>query len=174
MDWAGAWTYSDLGEACFGRFGRFIVTIILFGELFSCGCAYIVLVGDTLASIAETSFLAGTWWGTVVGLKTLSFLLVLLPTTLLGNLRVLSVGSLIGIFASVALGVIMVVDAVMKPDAPGSIWEPAETDMFPSSLRFWLLIPMNLGLVMYNYSGGAVIPNLVSQVTIKIRSSHVI
>ena len=166
MDWTGAATYSDLGEIALGKWGRWSITSILFGELFSCACAYIVLIGDTLENLVKMTVGQRStdepleWYFTPVGLKSIAFFAVLLPTTLIGSLRGLSVGSIIGIMASFALGVVMTIDGFSKPDAPGSIWESAETTLYPPNLESWLMLPMSLGVVMYNYSGGAVIPNM--------------
>jgi vesicular inhibitory amino acid transporter len=148
----GIKTYSDLGELAFGRSGRWFITAIFFFELFSCCVVYIVLVGDTLLEIFPT-------WDKLT-LELIAFTLVMLPTSLVHSLKWLSMGSLVGIVGSMMLGVVLALDAFSKPEAPGSIYQPAPMDVWPSSLRSWISIPLSVGVVMYNYSGGAVMPNL--------------
>ena len=155
----GIKTYSDLGEAAFGKMGRWFITVVFFFELFSCGIVYIVLIGDTLMEIIPDGTLFGIHLG-LNGLKTLAFVTVMLPTTMMGSLRFLSVGSIIGIIGSFMLGVVLLVDAFSKPEAPGSIYHHAPVDSLPESFRMWMMIPLNIGVIMYNYSGGAVMPNL--------------
>jgi vesicular inhibitory amino acid transporter len=151
--------YSDLGEVTFGRTGRIVISVVFFVELFACAAAYVVLIGDTLMQIfpggfriptanSEQPFVIG-----LVGMKTLAFLLVLLPTSLISQLRWLSVGSVIGLFGSLMLGIVLVADGVTKKDAPGSLVIPAAVRIVPNTLRNCLLIPFHAGIYFKNALG---------------------
>lgn len=44
--------------------------------------------------------------------------------------------------------VIIFVDGLLKPNAPGSLREPARTSFFPDT---WATVPLSLGLIMCKY-----------------------
>ncbi|KAI3662508.1 hypothetical protein MP638_003648 [Amoeboaphelidium occidentale] len=152
-------SYSDIGEKLFGTKGKFLVTALLFGELFFCSCSYVILVGDTLYTILETRY-AGEWFCNVFTLKLIAFLGIMMPTTLITSFRVLSIGSVVGIMTSLLLGFVILYDGFSLKSSPGSIIYPAETKLFPVTVAEWLFTPLSLGMTMYNYSGAAVIPNM--------------
>lgn len=41
--------------------------------------------------------------------------------------------------------VIIFIDGLLKPDAPGSLHQPARTYLFPDT---WATVPLSLGLIM--------------------------
>ncbi len=45
----------------------------------------------------------------------------------------------------VSVVLILVLDGLIKPTAPGSLIEPAKTYMFPTN---WLTLPLSFGLLM--------------------------
>jgi vesicular inhibitory amino acid transporter len=53
--------------------------------------------------------------------------------------------------------VILVLDGLIKPTAPGSLIEPAKTYMFPAN---WLTLPLAFGLLMSPWGGHSVFPNV--------------
>lgn len=48
-------------------------------------------------------------------------------------------------------------DGIMKPNAPGSLREPATTYLFPAN---WLTLPLSFGLLMSPWGGHGVFPNI--------------
>ncbi|RDL35161.1 uncharacterized protein BP5553_07092 [Venustampulla echinocandica] len=52
---------------------------------------------------------------------------------------------------------IIFIDGFIKPNAPGSLREPAETHLFPQN---WLTLPISFGLLMSPWGGHSVFPNI--------------
>ena len=117
-------------------------------ELFALSVALMVIFGDSLATIfpgvSADSF------------KILAFFLVL-PTVFM-PLRLLSYASLIGLLSSLTLVGAVVLDGLVKKDAPGSIFDPAKTSLSPS--HRWGL---SAGLMMSGFSGHSVMPSLARE-----------
>lgn len=51
----------------------------------------------------------------------------------------------------------MIVDGTIKPNAPGSLREPAVTYLLPTD---WSTLPLSFGLLMSPWGGHAVFPNI--------------
>ena len=57
-------------------------------------------------------------------------LAILIPSAFL-PLHIISYTSLLSIFATLFIGVVVFVDGFSKADAPGSLWNPSGTDVWP-------------------------------------------
>lgn len=92
-------------------------------ELFALSVALMVIFGDSMITIFPnlnpTSF------------KLLGFCLVL-PTVFI-PFKILSYTSLIGLFSSLTLVSVLLIDGFYKESAPGCIFQPSETSLWPSS-----------------------------------------
>ncbi|KAI7872399.1 transmembrane amino acid transporter protein-domain-containing protein [Spinellus fusiger] len=140
-------TYGDMGAAAFGIRGRVGVTLLFITELITSSVALVVLLGDGIDSLfpGYSPFF----------IRILSFLL--LTPMLFLPVRHLSYTSLLGIISAFSIIFVIIVDGLSKPDAPGSLHEPADTEMWPSD---WMTVPLSFGLIMAGFAGHAVFPTV--------------
>ncbi|KAI8054120.1 transmembrane amino acid transporter protein-domain-containing protein [Syncephalis plumigaleata] len=144
-------TYADIGYAAFGAIGRRILTLILVLELVAVSVAVVIVLSDSLVAIEPA--LAQT---SIPHLPKLLAWLILTPTTWLA-LRWLAYGSVLGVASTMMLTVVVVVDGLSKPVAPGSLWQWASISAMPVD---WSRLPLSFGLLMAGFAGHAVFPNL--------------
>lgn len=140
-------TYADIGSYAFGPSARILISLFFCLELWAVSVALIILFGDSMAAIfpeiAPFVF------------KLLGYCLVL-PSVFL-PLKFLSSISVIGIVSTFTLVVVVISDGLIKKDAPGSLFSPAETTFLPR----WNRLPLSFGLIMSGFSSHPIIPSLV-------------
>lgn len=117
-------------------------------ELFALSIAWIVLLGDSLHAVL--GHLSSDTY------KIIGFFIVV-PTTLL-PLHLLSIPSLISLFSSFLLILILLIDGFSKSAAPGSILHPVHTSLGPDMENYNFL--GGLGLLIAGFGGHAIIPSL--------------
>ncbi|CAM0135611.1 unnamed protein product [Umbelopsis sp. WA50703] len=140
-------TYGDMGDAAFGLRGRVLVSMLFLTELITSSVALVVLLGDGIQSLFpgyDTLTVRGVSW------------LVVTPMLFL-PVRQLSYTSLFGIISAAALLVILLFDGLTKQEAPGSLLEPADTSLWPTT---WNTVPLSFGLIMAGFAGHAVLPSV--------------
>ncbi|MCO5605010.1 hypothetical protein L7F22_059186 [Adiantum nelumboides] len=147
----GLETYPDIGQAAFGMTGRFLISIILYVELYACCVEFLILEGDNLSALfpsANISFNGFQLTGTEM--FTIMTAIFVLPTVWLRNLSLLSYVSAGGVIASVL--VVLCVIWVGVIDGVG----------FHKSGPLLTIsnIPISIGLYGFCYSGHAVFPNI--------------
>ncbi|CAO3655920.1 unnamed protein product [Mucor fragilis] len=140
-------TYGDMGALAFGLKGRIWVTALFITELITSSVALVVLLGDGIDSLFPGFSLKE--------IRVLSFFL--LTPMLFLPVRHLSYTSLLGIISAFSIIIVIVVDGVTKKDAPGSLIEPADTEIWPSN---WMTVPLSFGLIMAGFAGHAVFPTV--------------
>ncbi|KAH8167186.1 hypothetical protein CIB48_g1098 [Xylaria polymorpha] len=141
-------TFSDIAYISFGRKARIATAVIFTLELLAACVALIVLFADSLASLFPGT-LSLTEFKVVCTL-------VLVPLQF-APLALLSVTSFVGIFCCLGIGVIVILDGLIKQSTPGSLIEPAATYLFPAN---WLTLPLSFGLLMSPWGGHSVFPNI--------------
>ncbi|OKL62415.1 hypothetical protein UA08_02656 [Talaromyces atroroseus] len=140
-------TYGDLAYVSFGHRARVVTSLLFCLELLGACVALVVLFGDSLGSLVPgLSFLQ---WKIICGI-------ILLPLSFV-PLRFLSVTSILGILSCTAIVTIVLIDGLIKPDAPGSLLQPAKTSLFPDN---WATLPLSFGLIMSPWGGHGVFPNI--------------
>ncbi|KAI8067685.1 transmembrane amino acid transporter protein-domain-containing protein [Gilbertella persicaria] len=140
-------TYGDMGALAFGLKGRIWVTALFITELITSSVALVVLLGDGIDSLFPGF--------TLKEVRVLSFF-ILTPMLFL-PVRHLSYTSLLGIISAFSIITVMVIDGLSKKDAPGSLIEPADTEMWPST---WNSTCLSFGLIMAGFAGHAVFPTV--------------
>ncbi|ORZ08176.1 transmembrane amino acid transporter protein-domain-containing protein [Absidia repens] len=143
----GASSYGDIGAIAFGDRGRAFIGGVFIVELLTVGVAMVILLGDAIQSLFPLI--------PMITARIISFF-ILIPT-LFFPIRQLAYASFIGIVSCICLLFIVLFDGVNKNHAPGSLWQPAPTEWFPSSLYG---LPISFGLIMSVYTGAAVFPAL--------------
>ncbi|KAI8370468.1 transmembrane amino acid transporter protein-domain-containing protein [Radiomyces spectabilis] len=140
-------TYGDMGAMAFGLKGCVMVTVLFITELITSSVALVVLLGDGIDSLFPGH--------DTLSIRMLSFL-ILTPMLFL-PVRHLSYTSLLGIMSAFCIIIVIVVDGLSKPFAPGSLIEPADTELLPSD---WMTVPLSFGLIMAGFAGHAVFPTV--------------
>ncbi|KAL6886879.1 transmembrane amino acid transporter domain-containing protein [Trichoderma evansii] len=141
-------TYSDLAYVSFGTRARVIVSFLFTIELIAACVALVILFSDSLALLLPG--VAGVnFWKCVCAVVTL--ILNALP------LRWLSYTSIIGIFSTFCIVCVVIADGLIKTDAPGSLWQPATTHLFPKN---WLALPLAYGLMASPWGAHSVFPSI--------------
>lgn len=140
-------SYSDIGRKAFGPRSAPLISALFCLELFTVSVALVTLYGDSLHAVVPV-YSSNAY--KILGL------MVLVPTVLM-PLSLLSYASILGILSTLFLVAVMFIDGISKKEAPGSLWEPAQT-----SLKFAGIgeLGLSFGLIMAGFSGHAVIPSL--------------
>ncbi|KAM5371368.1 hypothetical protein ACJZ2D_007967 [Fusarium nematophilum] len=128
-------TYSDLAYVSFGTRARVVVSALFTLELVGACVALVILFADSLDLLLPGVATVNFWKAVAAGLV---LVLNALP------LRLLSYTSVVGIFSTFCIVIIILVDGLIKPDSPGSLREPATTYLFPEN---WLALPLAYGLL---------------------------
>ncbi|KAI0405330.1 transmembrane amino acid transporter [Xylaria palmicola] len=141
-------TFSDIAFISFGKKARVATAVLFTLELLAACVALIVLFADSLASLFPGTL-------TLTQFKIVCTL-VLIPLQF-APLALLSVTSFVGIFCCLGIGVIVIIDGLIKQTTPGSLIEPAATYLLPAN---WLTLPLSFGLLMSPWGGHSVFPNI--------------
>ena len=105
-----------------------------------------ILTGDSLKSLFPNVDL--------VHLKLIAFVIITplswMPINLLSHV------SILGIVSVILLAVVIIIDG-FKPESPGSLLKPMDTNLFPPN---WMALPLAFGLINAAFTGHAVFPSL--------------
>lgn len=142
-------SYADLGYAAFGTKGRALISALFTLDLMGCGVSLVILFADSLnalfPNISVTSF------------KILAFFVITPPVFL--PLSILSNISLLGILSTIGTVVVITACGIFNNTAPGSLFHPMETQLWPKDIKSLCL---SIGLLSASWGGHAVFPNLKS------------
>ena len=141
-------TFADLAYVSFGTKARVATSILFSLELLATCVALVVLFADSLDALTDGS-LGLTEWKIVCGI-------ILIPLSFL-PLRLLSFTSILGIMSCFGIVLAVVVDGIIKPNAPGSLRSPMPQHLFPTN---WGTLPLSFGLLMSPWGGHSVFPNI--------------
>eukprot|EP01135_Chromosphaera_perkinsii_P011233 Nk52_evm14s2367 gene=Nk52_evmTU14s2367 len=145
----GLSTYPDIGQAAFGDRGRIFVSVVFYGELFCASGMFLILMADNLHSLYPS-----------VSVREFALLacLIVMPTTWTKNLSILSYTSMLGLFSSLFLMMVILFEGFVSPGGPegGSVLHPAEGELVADANR----LPMSVGLFMVGFAGHACFPSI--------------
>jgi len=147
LDDARLKSYADIGRKAFGPRSTIMISILFCVELFAVSVALVTLFADSLYAV----------WPAYSPDTYKIFCLVFLVPTVLMPLSVLSYASMIGLLSTLLIIAVILIDGFAKPDAPGSLWSPADTSL---SFRSVGELGISFGLFMAGFSGHVVIPSL--------------
>lgn len=140
-------TYTDIARKAFGPRATGATSALFFLELFTLAVVLVTLFADSLHEVAP-AYSSDAY-------KALAFV-ILLPTVFL-PLSLLSYASLVGVTSTLFIILVVLYDGATKHTAPGSLWDPAPTQLGAQSP---LKLTLAFGLFMAGFSGHAVIPSL--------------
>ena len=157
-------SYPDVGEASFGKWGRWIVSVLLYLELYAVAIEFLILEGDNLAQLFPSASL------TIGGLHLSSHVvfvvfsaLCMLPTVWLRELSLLSYISAGGVVATVLI--VLAVGWIGVFDGVGFHQQGTLVDLSG--------LPVAVGLYAFCYCGHAVFPSIYGSMKDRRQFSHV-
>ncbi|KAH7924856.1 hypothetical protein BV22DRAFT_1012389 [Leucogyrophana mollusca] len=154
-------SYADIGQKAFGPKSTILTSALFCLELFAVSVVLVTLSADSLHSIFPQYH---------VNTYKLWSLVVLIPTVFL-PLSILSYTSILGILSTLLIIAVIFIDGLSKPEAPGSLWSPAETSF---RMGDWTEIGVAFGLLMAGFSGHAVLPSLARDMIDPSQFDHMV
>ncbi|CAB9518380.1 acid transporter AVT1F [Seminavis robusta] len=153
-------SFPDIARASFGEAGCVFLSVVLYFELFSCLCIFLISIGDHLHTMFPV-------WSTNQHMVVVAAVTIL-PTVVLRTPRLLSYLSAIGTFSTIAVVLTVVIAAIFEGDisaeaAARSLQEATTTTNEHKSMHHvWdnSGMPIAMGLVAYCFSGHAIVPSI--------------
>lgn len=145
-------SFPQIARESFGDRGNILLSSVLYFELFSCLCIFLVTLGTHLEKLFPTVS-KEIHMAIMAGLLTL-------PTALLRTPRLLSYLSMVGTFATVCVVMAVLLSALVEGDMSAQVAESNGDKESPRMLWSTTGLPLALGLIAYTFSGHAIVPSL--------------
>ncbi|KAI2511435.1 transmembrane amino acid transporter protein [Fragilaria crotonensis] len=149
-------SFPQIAREAFGDRGSILLSSVLYFELFSCLCIFLVTVGDHLVilfpSVSKTMHMV------------LSSVALTIPTAFLKTPRLLSYLSMVGTFATASVIMAVLASAIVEGDISERAAEHRGMEITgPTHIRWCASgLPTALGLIAYTFSGHAIVPSIYS------------
>ena len=149
-------SFPDIARAAFGEAGCLVLSIILYFELFSCICIFIVTIGDHMHTLFPSIpvITHQIWVGVISSI----------PILLLRTARLLSYLSAVGTFATVSVVGTVVLAYLLEGDITEKVAESMADPTPPPYHPTWNTrgLPLAFGLMAFCFSGHAIVPSIYS------------
>ncbi|KAJ9056582.1 hypothetical protein DSO57_1031525 [Entomophthora muscae] len=141
--------FSDIGEAAFGKVGRYFVKVFQYSASLSLACIYILLAGLNIHRLileyAEREILS------LKLLVVISGLVVMVPFALLKSLKEVTILSVFGALCTVVVVIAVVVQGAI---------DVGQSDL-PSTEPYVLSgLPLSFSTICFSYTGNVVFPHV--------------
>ena len=148
-------SFPDIARVAFGEMGCFILSFVLYFELFSCLCIFFVTLGDHLHALFPS----------IPAERHMVIVAVLLtvPTAVLRTPKLLSYLSMVGTVATVSVVLSVFLAGAIEGDISQKVAEAKGIDGSPYHILWRTAgLPLALGIVAYTFSGHAIVPSIYS------------
>jgi len=136
--------YEEIAEAAFGKFGKALISAIIYIELFGTCCVLFILEQDNMFNL----------FGSATGMSPPQFLAIaaalMIPTVWLPNLSALSFLGVFGVAATTTVVASVAFTLFTGNFVPGAATTPA----------IWASVPLVFGIMTFCYSGHGVFPSI--------------
>lgn len=149
------YSFPDIARAAFGEWGAVVLGVILYFEIFSCLCIFIVAVGDHLYTlfpqVEETT------------LFKITAVILVIPTAIVRTPTLLSYLSAVGTVTTMFVVLSVLASGITEGDITEKV--AARYDAVESAKPYHIFwntsgLPLSFGLVAYCFSGHAVVPSV--------------
>lgn len=149
-------SFPDIAREAFGYWGAFALAVVLYFELFSCICIFLVSIGDHLHTLFP-SIPASTL---MIGCCIISAA----PIIILRTAKLLSYLSMVGTFATMCVVGAVILAYVFEGDLTTEVADKMDPVPLPPYRDLWIVdgLAIAFGLVAYCFSGHAIIPSIYS------------
>lgn len=141
--------FSDIGEAAFGKFGRYFAKVFHYAVSLSFSCSYIFLTGNNTFSVLEQLKYSGGL--TAFWLKAIAGFVVLVPFTLCKTLREVTLLGVSGAFTTISVVLCVAIYGGISFDPS----KPVERNPFEETT-----FAQSLGIIAFAYGGSVVYPHV--------------
>lgn len=149
-------SFPQIAREAFGEWGNIILSSILYFELFSCLCIFLVTITDHLCSLFPSLSRSPMMIAVAAALA--------VPTALLRTPRLLSYLSMVGTFATVLVVLAVFISAIFEGDISEEVAAKEGVEKGDATHIYWRTsgLPVALGLIAYCFSGHAIVPSIYS------------
>jgi len=147
-------SFPDIAREAFGHHGAVVLAIVLYFELFSCICIFLVSIGDHMHTLFPTM--------SVTFHMSACAIVSVVPIIFLRTAKLLSYLSMVGTFATVCVVGTVIISYLSEGDLTEEVAKRQESPPQPPYHDLFRAngMAVTFGLVAYCFSGHAIIPSI--------------